>query len=172
MRMMTRLLATALALLLCAAPLAARAASPAQSRPPLILASEGDAPVLTFRRQANLIEQGTRSGTLMELYADKSLLIYALYATEDGDASVLLYTGGITDEAYRTVARTLRDGGFFELPEWIETFVLDGDTVKLTASTEQGAHTVGAYSPDGTPFGEIVRAIEELLGAYKQHTGQ
>lgn len=66
----------------------------------------------------------------------------------------------------------LTDGGFFSLPVWIETGVLDGDTLALTARTADGAHTVSAYSPDGTSFGDIVDGLESILGAHENTAGE
>ncbi len=139
---------------------------------PLSFAPDGDAPVLTLRRQANFREEGVRSGTLIELYADRSLLIFALGMLEDADAPMLMHAGSATDEDYLAVEHLLADGGFLLLPEWIETGVLDGDTVVLTARTDDGMRTVSAYSPDGTPFGDIVDGLESILGAYENTDGE
>lgn len=153
-------------LLLCAMPLVVIAASPDEALPPLTFAPNGEEPVLTLCRQANFTEEGMRSGTLIELYSDKSLLIYALGLLEN-EEPLLLHAGSVTEEEYRSVEKMLSDGGFLGLPEWIEIDVEDGDTVTLTASTSEGIHQVGAYSPEDTPFGKIVRGIEEMLGAYE-----
>lgn len=160
-----RIVLAMLTVLLCAMPLAEAAQE-------MFLSPDGEQPVLTLRRQANFIEQGSRSGTLIQLFDDKSLEIYALGMLSDADEPVLMHAGIVTDEVYQTIASALFDGGFWELPEWIETGVQDGDTVALTVSTNQGCHTVSAYSPDGTPFGEMVQVIETLLGAHENVTGE
>lgn len=138
----------------------------------LILTNADGKPVLSLRWQGNFSDQSTRTGTLIELYADRSLEIYALGMLEDRDAPVLMHSGVVTDEEYRAVERLLGDGGFLNLPEQIEVNVLDGIAVTLTASASQGEHTVSSYLPDGTPFSEIAEGIMALLGAHENLTGE
>lgn len=138
----------------------------------LSFSPNSDEPVLTLRRQANLREEGIRSGTLFELYPDQSLEISALGLLSDADEPVLIHSGSVTDEEYAAVDHLLTDGDFLSMPEWIETGVLDGDTLALTARTPDGTHTVSAYSPDGTPFGEIINELENILGAYENTEGE
>lgn len=133
----------------------------------LAFAESGEDPSLILSRQANFREEGVRSGTLIKLFPDRFLEIYALGMLEDADEPVLVHAGSITGEEYEAVEQMLGDGDFLSLPEWIETGVLDGDTVVMTACTAGGEHTVSAYSPDGTPFGDMVQGIEALLGAHE-----
>lgn len=136
----------------------------------ITLAAEENWPVLVLRRSANFRAENEWCGTSYRLFSDGTLEVYTLYARQTGDEPVLAYEAQITQADYLGIVRLLGEASVMDMPDLIEHDILDGDTVTLTLWTTEGKKSITSPSPNGLPFGDVVKSLETVFRTYEEST--